>query len=221
MPLNIPKQEFVLRQFGLYGLRTAIYNKAVGTEQGTHGAEFPAQSIGELPQGASGGFPKQQGSTATRMNSGADDVPVISLLDTAVWCDVILADEKEVPDLKVQLMTVLVTVTQKKFIVTTNITGRRGSIKEYIADGDFEINMKGALVSAFPDVYPREEFQTLFKLFKKPLSIKIASPFLQQFGIYDIAVTDYSFPQQEGYQNMQLFDINALSDLPIELIDNG
>jgi hypothetical protein len=155
------------------------------------------------------------------MNSGADDVPVISLLDTAVWCDVILADEKDVPDLKVQLMTVLVTVTQKKYIVTTNITGRRGSIKEYISDGDFEINMKGALVTAFPDVYPREEFQTLFELLKKPLSIKVASPFLQQFGIYDIAITDYSFPQQEGYQNMQLFDINALSDLPIELIDNG
>jgi len=112
--------------------------------------------------------------------------------------------------------TVLFNVSQTKNIITTPIAGRNGTVKEYISDGDFNINIKGVL-TAPNGVYPKNEVDNLINILRAPQSIKISSWFLSMFGIYDAVVSDFNIVQIEGSQSYQPFQINLMSDEPIEL----
>lgn len=164
-------------------------------------------------------YPEADVEVVTNMNTDADDQAVLSYLGTPIWADLQLRSKDG--SLSVLMDMVLVDVGQARRIVETFVEGRPGSIKEYIADGDFEFTIRGALVSQDAHSYPREEVSTLIALLKLPEAVEVISPYVQLFGVYDLVVFDYRFPQQEGFQNMQLFEITAKSDLPIELVEDA
>ncbi len=139
-----------------------------------------------------------------------------SLLGTLVFSDIELFIDDET---KLYLQNVLFSISQNKNIVTTAVNGRKGTIKEYISEGDFTVHIQGLIISD-DNSYPRADVETLRELLVADQSLKVISPFLELWGIYEIAVTDYNIPQKEGFQNTQPFDITALSDQPIELIIN-
>ena len=59
--------------------------------------------------------------------------------------------------------TVLMTVNQTKNIIRTPIQGKSGTIKEYVSDGDFEIDVSGILVSEGENTYPTDQvFESLW-----------------------------------------------------------
>ena len=114
--------------------------------------------------------------------------------------------------------TVLFSVNQSKNIVKTEIQGRNGTVKEYISDGDYDITIQGLLVSKEHDIYPEDEVKKLVEILKVQRSLEVACPYLNdRFDITDIVVETYSLPQKEGFENTQMFEINAVSDEPIEL----
>ena len=112
----------------------------------------------------------------------------------------------------------LFTVNQAKNIVKTTILGRSGTIKEYIADGDYVINMKG-IITGSNGVYPKEQVNNLFQFLKLKKNLKITSPYLNDiFGINEIVIESYDMPQTEGGYSYQVFNINALSDYAYEIL---
>ena len=115
--------------------------------------------------------------------------------------------------------TVIITVTQTKNIVKTPIQGRNGTVKEYVSDGDYLIEISGAIVS--PDrTYPQTEVNELIQILKAPLAIpadSLISEYLNWFDIHSIVIESYDFPQTEGTRNQQEFRISAVSDIPVEL----
>lgn len=114
--------------------------------------------------------------------------------------------------------TVLVAVKQRKVVVKTPIQGRNGTVKEYIANDDYQITIRGAISDPSPSRYPEEEVQRLHQLCEVQRDIPITSRFLNEvFGITNIVITGYSFPQVEGMYNTQLFQIEAISDEPFEI----
>jgi len=115
-----------------------------------------------------------------------------------------------------QIDLAIITISQTKNIVTTAIQGKNGTIKEFIADGDYQISISG-IIWINDNIYPEDDVQTLINILKIPQSIKIFSNFVNMFGISEIVITDYSLPQQEGLRNQQAFTINAISDAPINL----
>lgn len=118
---------------------------------------------------------------------------------------------------RLDLGTVLCTVNMTKNIVATPIQGRNGTVKEYISDGDYVINIKGLIVSPAQESFPEVEFNVLKKYCDAPVEIPVASTFLNRFGIKSFVIQDYRFDQTEGMRNVQAFEINCLSDQPIEL----
>lgn len=116
--------------------------------------------------------------------------------------------------------TTLITVSQPKIIVKTPIAGRNGTVKEYISDDDFMIEIAGAIVSPYPNVFPREEVSLLLELLSLPKQIPIACEFLQLFGIDSIVVEDKRVSQRMGSRNEVPFSIYAISDLAEEIILN-
>ncbi len=111
---------------------------------------------------------------------------------------------------------VLMDVSMTKNIIKTPIQGMNGTIKEYISDGDYIINIKGALFGI--DEYPAMEVLKLITLCKRPEKLRVLSAFLQNFDIDDIVIESYTLEAQEAQGNMQFFELNAISDMATELV---
>jgi len=112
--------------------------------------------------------------------------------------------------------TVLFTVNQQKNIIKTSIQGRKGTVKEYISDGDYMINIKG-IICGDNGVYPQSHVDKLIQFLSLPVALPIISSYLQLFDIYNIVVDSWDMPQMEGSNSVQIFNINCISDLPVEL----
>jgi len=116
------------------------------------------------------------------------------------------------------LETVLFDISQTKNIVKTTVQGRAGTIKEYISDGDYQVNVKGVIVNEDnPNLYPESEVNTLIDICRASANIKVQSGLLALFSVYELVIESYNFPMGEGFQNLQTFELTCVSDSPIEL----
>lgn len=148
------------------------------------------------------------------------DTPIrISQIGTPVMSDLsfgqITVDGIKLPVFN-PIDTVIFTVQQSKNIVKTAIQGRSGTIKEYIGNGDYQINIKGVICGE-NGVYPYDDVANLQQYMDAAASLPIVSQFLQQFGIYEIVVESFTLGQREGFYSTQLFEITAVSDAPVIL----
>lgn len=118
-------------------------------------------------------------------------------------------------EVMLRIDTVLLDVTRTRNIKKTDIQGRDGSIKEYISNGDYVINVKGAIVSDFPNLYPEQEVKLLSELLSLNKAIPVASKFLDMFGISNLVVDpEWSISERLGSRNEVPFEFNAISDFP-------
>lgn len=135
--------------------------------------------------------------------------------------------ENPIPYEGIIIQTALLVVSQTKNIITTAIQGRDGTIKEYVSRGDFMISLSGnivgqsdidsSMVSDIGNKYPEVDTKKMIEICNVPDPITITSSFLQQFGINDVVIKDYRFSEKRGTRNEQPFQINMLSDSPIDL----
>lgn len=117
----------------------------------------------------------------------------------------------------IKLDSSLVTINQTKNIIQTQVQGRRGSVKEYISDGDYAVNIKAVIVSPDSEKYPADEVRKFMELMRAPVALKFQSEFIDRIGGFDLVVESYSLPQTQGFRNIQAVDINCISDEPLEI----
>lgn len=190
---------FLLQDFGLNNVRPLLFKSGTNLKVKQDAVTITAKPFEDL-----------------EYNMTTDGKPVLSYLGTPIFCDVILeTSQKGGPQLK--LTDVMVLVNMQKNIVKTTVKGRSGTVKEYIADGDFDIRLMGRLTQPFSRAYPKDQMIDMISLVRASESLKVTSELLQMFGIFEIVVERYSFPQKEGFQNIQLFDLQCCSDEPIQL----
>ncbi|TXI14226.1 MAG: hypothetical protein E6Q66_07405 [Pedobacter sp.] len=117
---------------------------------------------------------------------------------------------------KLELKECVCIVTMEKNIVQTALQGRNGTIKEYINDGDYQVEIAAALTAEY-DQYPKEEIQKLISFLKVNDSLLVdENSFLGLFGITNLIVKSYGF-NQETHSNRQTFTICCLSDTAYEI----
>ncbi len=212
----MPNYRLVLNALGLQGLKPVIYRAKFGATRPA-GSSNEYSPVGDpYPAGTSYDYAKQ-GEEGIPQNI-AGDAARLSALGTPVFCDIAFPRNNK-SDLV--LDTVLIDVSMRKNIVTTPVQGRPGTVKEYISDGDYEVRIRGAIVENGTSNYPTNGVRDLHEILSRSEAIPIVADYLRQFNIYNLVVTDFSFPQREGYQNVQLFEITCLSDLPEELIEEN
>lgn len=192
--------EIVLKGFGLQALKSKFYSVALNKEEPDEkdpnitsylGTPVFAQLI-FIP----GQYKNNQGQEIT-------------------YGDILRNDEKNE---NFVINTVLMDVSQQKQIIKTNIQGVAGTVKEYISKGDYQITIRGALVSESSVRYPEEEVRQLKEYCEAETAVGVASRFLDDiFDVQTIVIESFNFPQVEGSQNIQLFEVSAISDEPIEL----
>ena len=111
---------------------------------------------------------------------------------------------------------VTVNVSLQKEVVKTALTGRAGTIKEYVTDGDYQLSMSVGIVATddsgeIIDQYPERAIAQLREILERPEALEVSSAFLDIFGITRMVVTGFS-AKQMTHSNRQVIEITALSD---------
>lgn len=109
--------------------------------------------------------------------------------------------------------------TSKTTIVETPMVSRQGTVKEEISVDDWEINVKGIIVSTDDD-YPDQQVYDLNQLKVASITFGIenarASLLLEENEM--VVIKSLTFPELKGMKNIQPFEMNLVSDIDFELI---
>lgn len=208
----VSRYRFVLSAFGLQYVRTQAYQPGKELKPAETESSFTTTGNDKGEPNMHSGFSRTEGISAIKTG-----LQPISDLGTPVFSDVLLHKQDQQEFEGVQLVNCLVEVEQSKNIIRTTVQGRNGTVKEYISDGDYIINLKGAITRTFKSNYPKEEMIQFLELLKQNKSLKVLSEYLLMFGVYEVVVDRYKMGQESGSQNMQKFEINCSSDVPLLL----
>ena len=111
-----------------------------------------------------------------------------------------------------------ISVSSKKVIVETPLTGRRGTVKELIRCEDYQFRIQG-ICFGYNREFPEQQIQELKDLFEVTRSVKIKSAFTDIFikeGY--VVVNDLNFPETKGVEHVRGFELSAVSDESFDLI---
>lgn len=112
--------------------------------------------------------------------------------------------------------TVIITISQEKRIISTDIQGRDSSINEYIGLSDYQVTVN-CVLPFNNGVYDRTVVGSLKQLLIAPISIKCVSWFLQIWDIDEVIIKGYDIPQIMGQYSQQPITLNARSNKSLEL----
>jgi hypothetical protein len=123
----------------------------------------------------------------------------------------------------IDLNDAVVRVEREADIVTTRMAGRDGTVKEYVGQGDWKVELVIGLQAVdedshnIIDEYPAEQVRQLRTILTAGTAIDVASEFLRLFGITRIVVTRVA-AEQSTASNYQVFNVDARSDEEINLL---
>ena len=114
-----------------------------------------------------------------------------------------------------ELQDAVVAMTRTKQITTTQVVGMQGTVKEYISNGDYDINivvgLQGTADGKLADVYPVDALRELRKYLEVDKPLQVQSAFFDVFDINRIVIRSVSITQDTA-SNYQELEISALSD---------
>lgn len=184
-----------------------------------------AKKLVRFGEGRQGESPSWEG-RGESMTTGAAGVPIT---DREYWegrwvlCPVRLRAQTEGGTLELELPDAVAAVSRERRIVSTSLVGRDGTVKEYINEGDWAINL---VVGVQPvengeilDDYPSEALRELRRLLDVKAAIEVHSEFLSIFDITKMVIRSYSASQMTE-ANYQAVSISAVSDEDYEIFSN-
>lgn len=188
-------------------------------------AQHLAKKLVRFGEGRQGEAPSWEG-RGESMTTGAAGVPIT---DREYWegrwvlCPVRLRAQTESGTLELELPDAVAAVSRERRIVSTALVGRDGTVKEYINEGDWAINL---VVGVQPvengeilDDYPSEALRELRRLLDVKAAIEVHSEFLAIFDITKIVIRSYAASQMTE-ANYQAVSISAVSDEDYEIFSN-
>lgn len=120
--------------------------------------------------------------------------------------------------LRIQFVDVLIKVEQVNTIKETPLVGTKGTIKEYIQAHDYNVIIRGNLISENPKAFPYEMLQGLIRILQEPAALKVASKYLEAFDISKIVLKRADYDQtQQKFTNVMPFSLTFISDEDYEL----
>lgn len=115
----------------------------------------------------------------------------------------------------------LVGISNTKNVVTTPISGRNGTIKEYINRGDYRITVSGLLVNEIDNFFPTAKVRKFINICEKEEPISFSNAFANHYNITSVVVLDYKLSEKQATRNGVPFSLTLLSDTPIEIKVNA
>lgn len=127
-------------------------------------------------------------------------------------CELTLQDEAGE---RLVMNDAVVAVSRAKNIVTTQMVGRDGTVKEYINAGDYQLNILVGVAAVrdgvIVDEYPEDGLRELRAFLDGNTALQVHSAFLDIFDINRVVIKSYSLTQDTA-SNYQSLTISAISD---------
>lgn len=124
-----------------------------------------------------------------------------------------------------ELTNVVVEVSGRKNVISTKIAGKDDVVNEIVSFEMWAIKIRGYVIgdsTGSPDAefgyYPYTELKKQIKLFRKNQALQVECEYLRLFDIHYMILTDVNYPDMAGYENVFAYELNAISDKPVELI---
>lgn len=120
---------------------------------------------------------------------------------------------------EILLQNTIISMKMKKTIVETPLIGRQGTVKEMISIDDWDINLKGMIVSA-DNEYPDDAVKELKDFVEINEALDIASVLTAIMLDKDekIVIKDFELAEMRGIQHAQGFTLSLVSDMQFDLI---
>jgi hypothetical protein len=104
--------------------------------------------------------------------------------------------------------------------VETQILNQTGTIKEIVSQGDYQIQISGAIIGNFTaptsqdplSGKDKKTIRDLITLAKSKISVKIVSDYLGLADVKKLLIKSISLPQQSNHWNIQNFSLVCVSD---------
>lgn len=185
-------------------------------------AQFAAKSLIRFKPGRTGDAPSWEGH-GTDITTHEVGAPIT---DRAYWegryalCTLTFRREDGA---ELEISDAVAAVSRERHIVSTALTGRDGTVKEYINEGDWALNIvvgvqavRGGVIT---DDYPTEELRRLREFLDEKKPLEVYSAFLDIFDITKIVIKSYA-ASQATEANYQAVSISAVSDEDHEIYSN-
>ena len=208
-------------QFQAPGNRGSFIPVAIDLAAASWG-QYLAKNLVRFKQGRQGDSPSWEGRGQDIAESGAG----VPLTDRGWWesrfvlCPLHLRAQTEAGTLEVELVDAIAAVSRERRIVSTAMAGRDGTVKEYINDGDWALNLLVGVQAVengeILDDYPSEALRELRRLLDVKAAIEVQSEFLAIFDITKIVIRSYAATQTTE-SNYQAVSISAVSDEEYEV----
>lgn len=181
--------------------------------------QYLLKNLIRFKQGRTGQSPNWEGH-GNDITTGGVGVPIT---DRSFWegrfvlCE--LTFEKGDGE-RLTLADAVAAVSRERRIVSTALVGRDGTVKEYINEGDWAVNIVGGVQAIengrIADEYPAEALRELRKYLEDKEALRVHSEFLDVFGITRLVIKNFSVTQTTE-QNYQAVSISAVSDEDVEI----
>lgn len=113
----------------------------------------------------------------------------------------------------------LVEVTNPRNIIRTPVSGRNGTIKEYMSDDDSVIKINGSLLSNRANIPPEALVRSLYGFCQSQKEIAVNSTVMSYLGIVTIVIAESRFIQRVGARDVIDYELTCYSETPFELKD--
>lgn len=185
-------------------------------------AQYTLKSLVRFKPGRTGEAPSWEGrgGDITTHEVGAP------ITDRAYWegryalCTLALRKEDGA---EVEITDAVAAVSRERRIVSTALTGRDGTVKEYISEGDWNVNIllgiQAVRDGVIADEYPGEELRKLREFLGEKKPLEVYSNFLDIFDITKLVIKSCSATQMTE-ANYQAVNISAVSDDDYEIYSN-
>jgi len=119
----------------------------------------------------------------------------------------------------------VISITSRKTIIETPLTERRGTVKELINIQDYDIVVRGFIISATND-FPENDVTTLRTIYEQNTALSIQCPLTDIFllrpdrsGSDQVVIRAINFPSINGFKNIRPYELHMVSDEPFNLVD--
>lgn len=108
----------------------------------------------------------------------------------------------------------LITITGKKIIVETVVVGnkRKGTVKEFISTGDYNIKIEGLCINPNKKEYPEDQVRSIIELCEKNEALDFENELAELFKIRKLVIKDYGFAPMQGKPYSQKYYLSCVSD---------
>jgi hypothetical protein len=151
-------------------------------------------------------------------------IPIgVSPLGTPVFDDITFLsgsyydeNDEKIQYQQLALQAVQIVVNQQKEIIRTTVSGKHGTIKEYICQSDYLISINGKL-SELANVMPYDQMEIWKKISESNKEVEVLSKILNLiFDINTVVITKFQITTIPGSVNEVDVSIELEEDIPFD-----